>query len=216
MRGVEKASDQRQSDHANHGKTQQPEKRFAPPVVSTHAENGIRSSDPESEGAATRKPRASGPSPMTFWKRFADGPKERLRRSRRRSPASHSTGLAGVIPRCRSWCSSSACFRSEDSFRRKPIDRWDLWDRCSRSRPYPKRVRNKARRRSPRCLVVGAEVPDVGQATVAVAGATVYPNVCGWKAPPPRYQRSFLVDRRNACNSLRSASFEWGRRLIDP
>src|ERR1019366_5684811 len=46
-----------------------------PPLVSTHAENGIRSSEPESEGAATRKPRASGPSPMTFWKRFADGPK---------------------------------------------------------------------------------------------------------------------------------------------
>src|SRR5215469_14051638 len=45
-----------------------------PPLVSTHAENGMRKSDPVSDGTATRNPRASGPSPITCWNRLAEGP----------------------------------------------------------------------------------------------------------------------------------------------
>src|SRR5215470_2888709 len=45
-----------------------------PPVVSTHAENGIRSSDPESAGAETRKPTMIGDRCITSWNLLAVGP----------------------------------------------------------------------------------------------------------------------------------------------
>src|SRR5690606_18515204 len=45
-----------------------------PPVVSTHAEKGIRSNEPDSAGAATKKPTIMGLSSMTSWNRFAVGP----------------------------------------------------------------------------------------------------------------------------------------------
>src|SRR3990170_2002387 len=48
---------------------------FLPPVVSTQAEKGIRSSDPEKEGAATSSPTSSGDSPRIPFRIFAVGPK---------------------------------------------------------------------------------------------------------------------------------------------
>src|SRR5512141_1887604 len=50
-------------------------KGFFPPVVSTHAENGIRRRDPEREGAATRKPTSRGLRPRIPLRFFAVGPK---------------------------------------------------------------------------------------------------------------------------------------------
>src|SRR5512134_1446974 len=49
-------------------------KGFFPPVVSTQAEKGIRSRDPERDGAATRKPTSRGPRPMIPLRLFAVGP----------------------------------------------------------------------------------------------------------------------------------------------
>src|SRR5512139_4018958 len=48
---------------------------FFPPVVSTQAEKGIRSKEPDRDGAATRKPTSSGPRPMIPLRFFAVGPK---------------------------------------------------------------------------------------------------------------------------------------------
>src|SRR5262249_33125305 len=45
-----------------------------PPVVSTHAEKGIRSSEPESAGAETRKPTMIGDRCITSWNLLAVGP----------------------------------------------------------------------------------------------------------------------------------------------
>src|SRR3990172_11455927 len=46
-----------------------------PPVVSTHAENGMRSSEPDNAGMATRNPTAIALRCMDCWKRTAVGPK---------------------------------------------------------------------------------------------------------------------------------------------
>ena len=47
---------------------------FLPPAVSTQAENGIRRSDPESEGMAIRNPINTGSSLSTSWNLPAVGP----------------------------------------------------------------------------------------------------------------------------------------------
>ncbi len=54
--------------------TNKTRKGFLPPVVSTQAENGIRSREPESAGMETRKPIIRGVSSMTSLKRLAVGP----------------------------------------------------------------------------------------------------------------------------------------------
>ena len=43
-----------------------------------------------------------------------------------------------------------------------------------------------------------------------------YPNVQGWKIPPPLYQRSFALVRRSAWNSLVTVIFVCGRRIRMP
>lgn len=47
---------------------------FFPPVLSTQAPNGILSRDPDSCGAATRKPRAKEESPIAVLKVAPSGP----------------------------------------------------------------------------------------------------------------------------------------------
>src|SRR5512147_2357879 len=80
-------------------------KGFFPPVVSTHAENGIRSRDPEREGAATRKPTSSGLRPRIPLRFFAVGPKSETAakpmKNPRVAPVSPWTGVPNVVePAC--------------------------------------------------------------------------------------------------------------------
>src|SRR5512143_2969760 len=76
-------------------------KGFFPPVVSTHAENGIRSRDPEREGAATRKPTSVGLRPRIPLRFFAVGPKSETAakpmKNPRVAPASPWAGVPKVV-----------------------------------------------------------------------------------------------------------------------
>src|SRR3990172_9670490 len=69
-------------------------KGFFPPVVSTHAENGIRSRDPERDGAATRKPTSRGLRPRIPLRLFAVGPKSETAAKPMKNPR-----VAPVSPR---------------------------------------------------------------------------------------------------------------------
>src|SRR5512144_38289 len=76
-------------------------KGFFPPVVSTQAEKGIRSRDPEREGAATRNPTSRGLRPMIPLRLFAVGPKRETAakpmKNPKVAPARPRTGVPIVV-----------------------------------------------------------------------------------------------------------------------
>src|SRR5512141_49391 len=76
-------------------------KGFFPPVVSTHDENGIRSRDPEREGAATRDPTSRGLRPRIPLRFFAVGPKSETAanpmKNPRVAPVSPWAGVPNIV-----------------------------------------------------------------------------------------------------------------------
>src|SRR3972149_2214147 len=104
-----------------------------PPVVSTQAENGMRRSEPDSEGAATSNPTWAGVRPIRSLNSLAVGPNSATAANPKKKPSVEAVRPSFGVPRVPGWDmvtplqSSQVYYWSAPTGLRIPPQRTRLW-----------------------------------------------------------------------------------------